>query len=116
MPNKVPLLVVVKVLSGSLSDEEDQELDEDDDELGVVRLGGRSPSGSSRVRVTGRAMVGGRLSVDCEDCPGVSGGGSSTCMWVAVRSSVAVGMAPRLTYREPAIFCSDRRPASDSIS
>ena len=60
---------------GSLSDEEDEDLDEDgDDELWVARSGGRSPSGSSRGRVAGRAMIGGRLSVDCEDCPGVSGG------------------------------------------
>ena len=50
----------VRCGSGSLSDEEDEELDEDDDELGVVLFGGRSPSGSSRVRLAGRAMVGGR--------------------------------------------------------
>ena len=102
--------------SGSLSDKEDEELDEDDDELGVVRLGGRSPSGSSLVWLAGRAIVGGRGSVDCEDCPDMFGGGSSTCMWVAVRSSVAVGMAPRPTYREPAMLCGDNRPASDSMS
>ena len=99
--------------SGSLSDEEDEELDEDEAELGVVRLGGRSPSGSSRARtVCPRSQTwpwAGCLS-------GVSGGGPSTCMWVAVRSSVAVGMAPRSTYREPAILCGDHRPASDSIS
>ena len=102
--------------SGSFSGEEDEELDEDEDELGVVRLGGRSPSGSSLVRVAGRAIVDGRWSVDCEGCPGVFGGGSSTCMWVANRSSVAVGMAPRSTYREPAILCGDNRPASDNMS
>ena len=36
----------VRCGSGSLSDEEDEELGEDDEELGVVLLGGRSPSGS----------------------------------------------------------------------
>ena len=103
--------------SGSLSDEEDEELDEDEDEFGVVWLVGRSPSGSSRIRVGVRAVVGGWLSVGCEDCPGVSaGGGSPTCMRVAVRSSVAVGMAPRSTYREPAILFDDSRPASDNMS
>ena len=44
--------------SGSLSGEEDEELDEDVDELGSVLFGGRSHSGSSRVRLTGRAMFG----------------------------------------------------------
>ena len=39
----------VRCGSGSLSDEEDEELDEDDDELGVVLFGGHSPSGSSRM-------------------------------------------------------------------
>ena len=39
--------------SGSLSDEEDEGLGDDDDELGVVRLGGHSPSGSSRARAGG---------------------------------------------------------------
>ena len=103
--------------SGPPYDEEDEGLDEDGDELGVVRLGGRSPSSSSRVRVVGRAIVGGRSSVGCEDCPGVSaGGGSSTCMRVAVCSSVAVGMAPRSTYREPAMLFDDSRPASDNMS
>ena len=48
----------VRCGSGSLSDEEDEELEEDDDELGVVLFGGRSPSGSSRVRLAGRAMFG----------------------------------------------------------
>ena len=37
----------VRCGSGSLSDEDDKELEEDDDELGVVLFGGRSPSGSS---------------------------------------------------------------------
>ena len=61
MPNQVPLWVVmvsfvvpVHFLTRRI------ELDEDGDELGVVLFGGRSPSGSSRVRLAGRAMVGGR--------------------------------------------------------
>ena len=92
--------------SGSLYEEDGEDLDDDDDELEVVRLGGRSPSGSSRARTVGRSGVKpGCLWGDCDDWPGVSaGGGSSTRMCVAVRSSAAVGMAPRSTYREPAMF------------
>ena len=40
----------VRCGSGSLSDEDDEELEEDDDELGAVLLGVRSLSGSSRIR------------------------------------------------------------------
>ena len=106
----------VRCGSGSLSDEVDEELEEDeDDELGGALLGVRSLSGSSRIRLTGRAILGiGRL--EDEDCPGSLGGGSSTCMCVAVLSSAGVGIAPRSTYRDPAIFCDDSRPESDSIS
>ena len=71
----------VRCGSGSLSDEVDEELEEEeDDELGGALLGVRSLSGSSRIRLAGRAILGiGRLD-DCEDCPGSLGGGSSTCM------------------------------------
>ena len=106
----------VRCGSGSLSDDVDEELEEDDDELGGALLGVRSLSGSSRIRLAGRAILGPGRSDDCEDCPGSLGGGSSTCMWVAVLSSAGVGIAPRSTYRDPAIFCDDSRPASDSIS
>ena len=107
----------VRCGSGSLSDEVDEELEEDeDDELGGALLGVRSLSGSSRIRLAGRAILGPGRSDDCEDCPGSLGGGSSTCMWVAVLSSAGVGIAPRSTYRDPAIFCDDSSPESDSIS
>ena len=48
----------VRCGSGSLSDEVDEELEEDDDELGAALLGVRSLSGSSRIRLAGRAMFG----------------------------------------------------------
>ena len=44
------------------------------------------------------------------------GGGSSTCMWVAVLSSAAVGVAPRSTYLDPTIFLWFKRLASWRIS
>ena len=70
----------VRCGSGSLSDEVEEELEEDeDDELGGALLGVRSLSGSSRIRLAGRAILGiGRS--DDEDCPGSLGGGSSTCI------------------------------------
>ena len=70
----------VRCGSGSLSDEVEEELEEDeDDELGGALLGVRSLSGSSRIRLAGRAILGiGRS--DDEDCPGSFGGGSSTCI------------------------------------
>ena len=106
----------VRCGSGSLSDDVDEELEEDDDELGGALLGVRSLSGSSRMRSAGRAILGTCRSDGCEDCPGSLGGGSSTCMWVAVLSSAGVGIAPKSTYRDPAIFCDDSRPVSDNIS
>ena len=48
----------VRCGSGSLSDEDDGELEEDDDELEGALLGVRSLSGSSRIRLAGRAMFG----------------------------------------------------------
>ena len=44
------------------------------------------------------------------------GGGSSTCIWVAVRSSAAVGGAPKSTYLDPAMLFGFSRLASDKIS
>ena len=89
--------------SGSLSDDEDVESEDDDDEDCSVLAGGISPSGSSAMGV---GLVTGRREPD--DNPGSLlglsssiGGGSSTCMWVAVLSSATVGRAPRSTYREP---------------
>ena len=106
------------VLCGSCSpsDDVDEELEEDDDELGGTLLGVRSLSGSSRMRSAGRASLGKDRSGGREGCPGSLGGGSSTCMWVAVLSSAGVGMAPKSTYRDPAMFWDDKRPVSDSIS
>ena len=91
--------------SGSSSDDEvDEESEEESDESSGVDLsGGRSPSGSSRTRV----LVSGLWAL--EDVPGCwvelsdtsIGGGSSTCICVAVLSSAAVGAAPRSTYLDP---------------
>ena len=64
----------VRCGSGSLSDDVDEELEEDDDELGGALLGVRSLSGSSRIRSAGRAILGTGRSGDCEDCPGSLGG------------------------------------------
>ena len=87
----------VRCGSGSLSDDVGEELEEDDDELEGALLGVRSLSGSSRMRLAGRAILGTCRSGGREGCPGSFGGGSSTCMWVAVLSSAGVGMAPRST-------------------
>ena len=57
-------------------------------------MDGLSPSGSSRDRRAGRAAG---PPDDCDDCPYVSGGGSSVCMWDAFRSSLGDGIAPRST-------------------
>ena len=57
-------------------------------------MDGLSPSGSSRGRRAGRAAG---PPDDCDDCPYVSGGGSSVCMWDAFRSSLGDGIAPRST-------------------
>ena len=91
--------------SGSLSDDEDDESEDDDDEDGAVLVGGRSPSSSSGVGVG--LVTGGR---EPDDKPGslvgrISsiGGGSSTCIWVASLSSMAVGMAPKSTHLDPVI-------------
>ena len=92
--------------SGSSSDDEvEEECEEESDESSGVDLsGGRSPSGSSRTRV----LVSGLWAP--EDVPGCRdvelsdtsiGGGSSTCICVAVLSSAAVGTAPRSTYLDP---------------
>ena len=90
--------------SGALSDDEDDESEDDDDEDGAVLVGGRSPSSSSGVGVG--LVTGGR---EPDDKPGSLvgrmssiGGGSSTCICVAVLSSAAVGMAPRSTDLDPA--------------
>ena len=48
----------VRCGSGSLSDDVDEELEEDDDELGGAPLGVRSLPGSSRMRLAGRAILG----------------------------------------------------------
>ena len=91
--------------SGSSSDDEvvEESEEESDESSGVDLSGGRSPSGSSRTRV----LVSGLWAL--EDVPGCwvelsdtsIGGGSSTCMCVAVLSSAAVGTAPRSTYLDP---------------
>ena len=91
--------------SGSSSDDEvEEESEEESDESSGVDLsGGRSPSGSSRTRV----LVSGLWAL--EDVPGCwvelsdtsIGGGSSTCICVAVLSSAAVGMSPKSTYLDP---------------
>ena len=94
--------------SGSLSDEEeDDELDESEEACSGVPCAGLSPSGSSRGRrgFEGPDTKPGSLSGGGLASAVVSiGGGSSTCMWVAVLSSAAVGGAPRSTYLDPAMF------------
>ena len=93
--------------SGSESEDDDEEeLEEDEDEVssGVPRAG-CSPSGSSRARVCGSGLgtlvVAGPLSGRGWSSDSSIGGGSSTCIWVAVLSSAAVGMAPKSTYLDP---------------
>ena len=92
--------------SGSSSDDEvEEESEEESDESSGVDLsGGRSPSGSSRTRVLVSGLwalseVPGCRDVELSDTS--IGGGSSTCMCVAVLSSAAVGTAPRSTYLDP---------------
>ena len=104
--------------SGSLSDDEEDESEDDDDEDCAVPAGGLSPSGSSTIGV---GLVSGRREPD--DKPGSLlglsssiGGGSSTCIWVAVLSSAAVGTAPRSTYRDPIMSLGLRTFASDGMS
>ena len=89
--------------SGSSSDDEvDEESEEESDESSGVDLsGGRSPSGSSRTRVPVFGLWALRKVPGCRDVELSDtsiGGGSSTCMRVAVLSSAAVGTAPRSTY------------------
>ena len=91
--------------SGSSSDDEveDESEEESDESSGVDLSGGRSPSGSSRARVLESVLW---RPEEVPDCRGVLsdtsiGGGSSTCICVAVLSSAAVGMAPRSTYLDP---------------
>ena len=91
--------------SGSSSDDEvdDESEEESDESSGVDLSGGRSPSGSSRARVL---VSGPRAPEDVPGCCGglsdtSIGGGSSTCICVAVLSSAAVGTAPRSTYLDP---------------
>ena len=106
--------------SGSLSDEEeDDELGESDEALSGVPRAGLSTSGSSlwRREFEGPGALpgprsGGGLASDVVSI----GGGSSTCMWVAVLSSAAVGGAPRSTYLDHAMFLWFRRLASWRIS
>ena len=78
--------------------------EESDESSGVDLFGGRSPSGSSRTRVLISGLwalgkVPGCRDVELSDTS--IGGGSSTCMCVAVLSSAAVGTAPRSTYLDP---------------
>ena len=90
--------------SGSLSDEEeDEESDDEEDEESIARRGVCSPSGSSGARLA--VLAGGRCGGRRRVPASVSmGGGSSTCIWVAVLSSTAVGIAPKSTYRDPAML------------
>ena len=92
--------------SGSSSDDEvvEESEEESDESSGVDLLGGRSPSGSSRTQVLVSGLwalseVPGCRDVELSDAS--IGGGSSTCMCVAVPSSAAVGTAPRSTYLDP---------------
>ena len=91
--------------SGSSSDDEDEEESEEesDDSSGVDLFGGCSPSGSSRARVLGSGLWEPEAVAGCcgEFSETSIGGGSSTCMCVAVLSSAAVGTAPRSTYLDP---------------
>ena len=91
--------------SGSSSDDEveDESEEESDESSGVDLSGGCSPSGSSRARVLGSVLWMAGVLPCCRDAPsGTSiGGGSSTCIWVAVLSSTTVGMAPKSTYLDP---------------
>ena len=106
--------------SGSSSDDEveDESEEESDESSGVDLSGGRSPSGSSRARVLGSGLW------EPEDVPGCCGelsdtsigGGSSTCICVAVLSSAAVGIAPRSTYLDPDKSLWLRRLASCRMS
>ena len=90
--------------SGSLSDEEeDEESEDEEDDDGVVLFGGCPPSSSSGARLA--VLAGGRCGGRRRVPASVSmGGGSSTCIWVAVLSSTAVGIAPKSTYRDPAML------------
>ena len=106
--------------SGSSSDDEveDESEEESDESSGVDLSGGRSPSGSSRARVLGSGLWGPE---EVPGCRGVLsdtsiGGGSSTCICVAVLSSAAVGMAPRSTYLDPDKLLWLRRLASCRMS
>ena len=91
--------------SGSSSDDEvEDESEEESDESSEFDLsGGRSPSGSSRARVLGSGLWGPEEVPGCRGVlPDTSiGGGSSTCICVAVLSSAAVGMSPKSTYLDP---------------
>ena len=93
--------------SGSESDDDDEEeLDEEEEEeyCGDPRTG-CSPSGSSRTRVCGSGLiVAGPLSCRGRSSDSSIGGGSSTCIWVAVLSSAAVGMGPKSTYLDPVML------------
>ena len=90
--------------SGSLSEEvSDGESEEEEDDENVCLVGGRSPSSSSRGPIN-------HCDGGPDDKPGPLlgrltsssiGGGSSICIWVAVRYPAAVGGAPKSTYRDP---------------
>ena len=106
--------------SGSSPDDEveDESDEESDESSGDDLSGGCSPSGSSRARVLGSILWG------LEEVPGCRGilsdtsmgGGSSTCICVAVLSSAAVGMSPKSTYLDPGRLLWLRRLASCSMS
>ena len=91
--------------SGSSSDDEveDESEEESDESSGVDLSGGCSPSGSSRARVLGSVLWVPGVVPGCRGAlSGTSiGGGSSTCICVAVLSSAAVGMSPKSTYLDP---------------
>ena len=86
------LCLVAGVLcgSGSSSDDEveDESEEESDESSGVDLSGGRSPSGSSRAQVLGSVLWVAEVVPGCRGVlPGTSiGGGSSTCICVAVLS------------------------------
>ena len=95
--------------SGSESEDDDEEESEEEEEVssGVPRAG-CSPSGSSRARVCGSGLwtldVAGPLSGRWLSSDSSIGGGSSTCIWVAVLSSATVGIAPKSTYLDPVML------------
>ena len=105
-------------------DEDDDEDDEEDDEELLLRggaevpVGARSTSGSSLGRVGG--LVGGLVVADAvaigPSDMGGSCGGSSICMWSAMRCSSGVGRAPISAYRDHFMLCWLMIPESLSTS